>query len=171
MFIMFIFNCTIMKIYFLFLSLGFALISFTCKKNLNGPYLPPHSLFFLIKKGGSRLPDSTLDNMKLYYYQNGIKTYLSDFGRATEEGYNLGILTTRDIGLRSGNDNIKIFYLEYLYGQPDTLFADYRHLSTNEAKQDPCYCYYPIQQVKFNGQVTSTDPSITQEPVYIFYKS
>lgn len=159
-----------MKIYLLFFFLCFTCISSTCKKDFNGPYIPPHSLFFLIKKGNNRLPDSILDNMKLYYYQNGSKKYLSDFQRATDEGYNLGILTTRDIGLRSGNDNIKVYCLEYPSWPPDTLFADYRFLSTNEAKKDPCYCYYPLREVKFNNQTASPDPSITQQVIYLFTK-
>ena len=155
-----------------------AIISFTCKRNIgDGPYLPPHGFFFLIKKNGAKLPDSILDNVKLYYYQNGVKTYVSDFGRAINEGdfhaRDSGILATRNIGYSSGNDGVKTYFLEYLYGYfgpQDTLYADIPHLSEKDARRDPCYCYYPIREIKFNGQVAYTDPSIVWEPVYLFYK-
>lgn len=156
---------------FLLLSVS-ALTSSTCKKDFGGPYIPAHSLFFLIKKGGARLPDSILNNMQLYYYQGGSKKYLSDFTRGINEGgfqaYDLGIQTTRNIGYISGNENTKDYYLEYPDGSLDTLFVDYRHLSESDAKNDPCYCYYPLREVKFNGQVAATDPSITVQKVYSF---
>lgn len=139
-----------------------------------GPQVINNSLVFLLKKGGNRLPDSILNNTKLVYFLNGQKNYLSDFARGINEGpfqaYDLGVLTTRNIGSSSGDNNVKEYYLEYPNGTKDTLFVDYRHVSYNEAINNSCYCYYPLEQVKYNGVVATLDSTITQQKVYKFYK-
>ena len=154
---------------------AFIVAEFSCNKNPRfGPLVVPSSLIFLVKKAGDRLPDSILNNMKLYYYQNGTKKYFTDFIRGINEGdfqaYDSGVQTTRNIGFTSGDDNIKTYYLEYPSGQQDTLFIDYRHVGEDEAFHNSCYCYFPLQLVKFDGQVAITDPTITQQKVYLFSK-
>ncbi|HWR32976.1 MAG TPA: hypothetical protein VN451_05605, partial [Chitinophagaceae bacterium] len=108
--------------------------------------------------------------LKLSYFEAGQKKYLTDFSRATDQGYDLGIMTTRNIGSTSGDNNVKDYYLEYPNGAKDTLLVDYRHVSYNEAKNNSCYCYYPLEQVKYNGVVATPDPTITQQKVYRFDK-
>jgi hypothetical protein len=123
---------------------------------------PPNSLFFLLKKAGNRLPDSVLDQVKMSYYLNGNKNYVMDLVRATGEGYNLGVLTTRSIGILSADKKIKDYYIEYANGSKDTLFADY------EAPTPATNCVYHIKQVSYNSQTASTDPNITVQTVYLF---
>ncbi len=150
---------------------SFILLAVSCNKSVReGPQVIPSSLFFVVKKNGIRLDDITLDNMKLYYLKNGNKTYISDFQRGTGDGYNLGVQTTRNIGDISADENIKDFYLEFPNADIDTLYVNYRHLSENDAFNNPCYCYYPLEQVKYNGTLASPDPTITQQKVYRFDK-
>lgn len=147
------------------------LLSLSCNKSgEKGPMVIPSSLFFLVVKNGTRLPDSDLDNMKLYYFKNAAKTYVSDFQRATGDGFSLGVQTTRNAGDLSADENIKDYYLEFAGGDIDTLYVHYRHLGKNEANNNPCFCYYSLEQVKYNGVITSPDPTITQQKVYRFDK-
>jgi len=147
---------------------------FGCKKAGGGKEIGPSvinsSIFFLLKKNNQRLPDSILDGLRLSYFNGSAKNYVGDFVRATSDGYALGVMTTRDIGGYSAGANIKNYYLEYPNGSLDTLFVDYRHLSYNEAVNDPCYCYYPLVSVKYNGVTAQLDSSITQQKVYKFNK-
>jgi len=148
-----------------------ALLTTTCGKGREkGPQVVPSSLFFVIKQNGNRLDDNTLNTMKLYYFKNNIKTYLLDFQRGTDEGLNLGVQTTRNIGFTSADDNIKDYYLEFQNGDIDTLYVNYLHSGQNEAFSNSCYCYYPLEQVKYNGVVAAPDPAITQQKVYLFNK-
>ena len=157
-----------MKFYCVLIILSISWIA-ACSKR-KGPQVVPASLFFIIKQNGIRLDDNTLNDMKLYYFRSGIKTYVSDFLRATEEGYNLGVQTTRTIGDISADENIKDYYLQFPNGDLDTLIVDYKHVNDREAFNNSCYCYYPLQSVKYNGTVALPDPSITQQKVYRFDK-
>ena len=115
-------------------------------------YLVPHSIFFIVNKSHQRLDDNTLNSIKLFYYKDVSKVYVNDFIRGGEEAYNLGVLTSRDIGSISGDEGIKDFYLEYLGGDIDTLFVDYKKLNQEDACNHPCKCNYPLESVKFNGK-------------------
>ena len=134
--------------------------------------LIPYSIFFKLIKNGNRLPDSVLDNLKLSYYQNGTKNYISDFIRCINEGgvnaRDLGFMTTNLIGVTSGNDNIKDYYIEYPNGTKDTLYVDYRHVSTADGEKDSCFCLYPLKQLKFNGLIPQIDTTIKIQTIYIF---
>ena len=146
----------------------------SCKKNKECPvfwgYLPPRSLFIELKQGGKRLPDSVLNNLKLSYIQNSTKLYISDFYRVSDNWYSLGIMVTREIGLKSGDSNIKNYYIEYPNGTMDTVYVDYRHLTQCEADTSACNCLYPIYAVKFNGIFAPLDTTLIDEPVYLFNK-
>ena len=78
----------------------------------------PHSLFFLLNKGGNRLPDSVLNNLKISYSENGQKLFVNDVERGINEGgfnaCDLGIITTRLIGFISAEHNIKSILLNIL---------------------------------------------------------
>ena len=134
----------------------------------------PNSLFFVIKQGGQRLTDASLNNLKLYYFNSGQKIYIDDFQRAINEGnlnaFDLGIMATRNIGLKSGTDNIKDYFLEFQNGDIDTLFVDYKRYSQCEADTSGCQCIFPRFGVKYNGQTSSYDPTISQQTVYLFNK-
>ncbi len=133
-------------------------------------YLVPHSLVFVIHDKGNRLPDSVLNSNKLFYYKSLKKEYLSDFTRGLNEFYDLGIQSTRNIGFISGDEGIKDFYLEYLGGDIDTLFVDYKKLNQEDACNHPCKCNYPLESVKFNGVAAIPDTSIKVQKVYLFNK-
>lgn len=138
----------------------------SCSKSQNKCHYvsPPRSFFFLLKKNGNRLPDSILDNIRIAYMKNGSKLYITDLVRATGDGREMGILTTRLIGTLSADNNIKPFSIEYPDGTVDDLFIDYSppSLSNN--------CVYIINQIKYNGLVSQPDPTITMQTVYTFIK-
>lgn len=152
------------KYFFVF---GFILlIAFSnCSKKNRCHYVSlPNSLFFLLKKDGIRLPDSVLNNLKISYYENATTKYISDLGRAKEEGYNLGVMTTRLIGDISANKNIKQYFIEYSDGEKDTLNVDYEPPSISNG------CHYNLIQVKFNGKEITPDLAITMQKVYTLEK-
>jgi hypothetical protein len=169
-----------MKKYNLLIICLLLLLLFSCKKNQSNPcptfwgYKLPYSLFFKLNLNGNRLADSVLNKLKLSYYQNGSKKYISDFSRAINEGslnaFDSGIMVTRDIGFNSGDANIKDYYLEFPDGDIDTLFVDYRKYSQCEADTSVCQCLYPLYSVHFNGQKASPDAYITEHTVYLFEK-
>ena len=154
-------------------TLALATLASQCTHK-KGPQVIPSSFGFIIKQNGLRLEDSILNNMKLFCFKNNAKTYISDFIRGINEGpfnaLDLGVQTSRDIGNKSGDDGIKDFYLEYPNGDIDTLYVNYNKLSGNDAAKHPCYCYYPLEEVKFNGVTASLDTSIKVQAVYLFKK-
>ena len=160
--------------YLLLIFICFSLVAVKCTKSRSGPQDIPRSFFFLIKKNNVRLEDNTLNNTKMYYLKDGAKMYVSDFTRAINGGelnaYDLGIQTSFRIEDISANENIKNFYLEYPNSDVDTLFIDYKRLSEKEAFNHPCYCYTPLEQVKYNGITVLPDSNIKQQTVYRFDK-
>lgn len=145
-----------------------------CSKKQDCPvfwgYQVPLPLYFRVVQNNQRLPDSVLDHLKLSYNKDSKKQYISDFGRAGAEGYGLGVLLTREIGLRSGDDKIKDYYLEFPNGEVDTLYVDYKSLTPCEAVKSGSCCLYLLKSVKFNRVEASYDPSIEKLPVYLFTK-
>jgi hypothetical protein len=135
-----------------------------------GVAAPPKNLYFLIKQNSQRLDDNTLNSIKLFYFLNSAKTYVQDFQRAGDQGYNLGVLASQQIGFNSADTNIKDYFLEFSTGDIDTLFVDYRHYTQCQADTSSCHCIYPRILVKYNGQIATYDPTITQQTVYLFNK-
>lgn len=131
----------------------------------------PNDLVFIIKKNGEKLNDDILNNMKLYYLKQGSKIY--SFDRANVPSLELldGGLGIQKIpfpiGIESGNGT-KNYYLEYPNGDIDTLYVDYQKLDHDEAIKDPCYCYFKLVEIKFNGVRASYDMAIKN--VYRFDK-
>lgn len=144
------------------------------RESVFGPRVIPYSLLFLIKENGVRLPDSVLNNMKLFYLQNGGKKYVYDLRRGINEGpfaaYDLGVQVTSNVGDLSAEAGIKNYFLEYPSGDIDTLFVNYVSVNTQQAQQEPCFCYYPLREVKFNGVAVGLDTSIYYQTVYGFEK-
>lgn len=145
-----------------------------CSTKQIGPQTMNNSLAFLLTKNNQRLPDSIVNNIKMAYYEGNNKKYINDLSRGINEGgfmaYDIGLLSTRDIGGYSSGGGIKNYYLEYPNGQIDTLYVDYRVLSYDQALKDPCFCYYPLVEVRYNGQPANLDSSITMQKVYSFKK-
>src|SRR5690625_10299 len=120
------------KTIFILILLG--LVSLNCKKKMPkyyppGPYIVPHTLLFLINRKGKQLPDSVLKYLKLSYFNKGKKYYVKDFLPAIKPLDNMGIMTTRDIGMLSSKGNrIKTYYLEYPDEDVDTVYVDYDYI-------------------------------------------
>lgn len=139
-----------------------------------GTYDIPHSMNYIIKYNNSRLSDEILDNIKIYYFNDNFRTTMPDLRRPNNEinvlYYDLGVMTTREIGFISGEKLIKDFFIAYPNGDMDTLFVDYKSLSGEEACKHPCKCCCPIELIKFNGEIAQIDTSIKDNIVYIFNK-
>lgn len=167
------------KLFFVVILLGSS--SLKCKKDTPkfyppGPYLPPHSLLFLIEKDGNPLINSVLDNLKLSYkikrfLKKDEKKYIDDFLPAIAPLDSMGIMTTRSIGIISAKGKkIKTYYLEYPDGDVDTLFVNYEYIPRAHADTTACYCLYPLREVKFNGREAHPDSSIKVQRVFLFKK-
>lgn len=150
----------------IFTCLLLSLCLINCSKSSSKCYWqsPPPSLFFLLKKSGNRLADSILNNLKLSYLESGTKKYVPDLKRATEDGYALGIMASRKIGILSADNHIKEFTVEYPDGSSDTLHVDFESPSPANG------CYYNLKQVKYNNQLSYPDPTITIQRIYLFEK-
>lgn len=149
-----------------------------CKKrnldpnDLNGPYIPPHTLYFTVKENNQLLPDSILRNVSLEYFNEaGTRYYVGDFNYVDTLGMRL--FTTRQVGNLSSRGNFKTYYLSYPSGQFDTLFIDYEYLPRPQADTTTCYCFYPLRHVSFNGTPAPLDAALTSKigyDVYLFEK-
>jgi hypothetical protein len=144
-----------------------------CKKEEEHPLGPrsiPSPVFFLIKKNGQRLSETVLNRTDLYYYKDNKKNYVPDFARGVDGFDTLGIMATLQIGILSGQDHIKEYYLDYYDGDIDTLFVNHHYLSQEEALKHPCFCHFPLVDLKFNGKNPPADSSIKVQKVYLFQK-
>lgn len=108
----------------------------------------PNSLGLRITKSGTVVPDLDLLNVKLSYFENNEKKYVSDFSINNIELNNRdkGYISSRIIGILSAKNNIKTYYLEYPNGwQTDTIYVDYllNTLATN--------CQYVLNPIKLNN--------------------
>ncbi len=105
---------------------------------------------------------------------NAINRYLPDFTRAKNtnslNGYDLGLVGTLDIVYKSSDNNIKDYYLEFPNGDIDTLFVDFRRLTSCEANISACKCLFPLNAVKYNGRTATLDSSLIAYKVYLFNK-
>jgi hypothetical protein len=123
---------------FLFIIISIICFSNCTKNEKKYPNLLPSVLFFKIIESNNKLPDTILDSLKMFYFDNNIKTYVLDFSLATNEvtynAYSEGVLATRDVGFLSGDKNIKMFYLEYPNKNLDTLLINYKLLPQSEAE-------------------------------------
>ena len=105
-----------------------------------------------------------MDSVKISYFDNSSKKYLSDLSYAIDYYANKGILTSRKIGSSSGNMEIKTYYIEYPSNlKKDTIFVYYNKPSINNG------CVYRLAAVKFNTKVAVID-TFKYQPVYLFEK-
>lgn len=136
-----------------------------CSKSKRCEYSsPPASLFFLIKKDGSRLPDAVLENTRIFYMENGNRKQLTDLVRATDEGHALGVLTSRLIGVISADQHLKTFFIEYPAYSTDTLYVAYSPPGRDNN------CVYTRDQVLFNNELITPELVISTQQVYVFNK-
>lgn len=155
------------KSFVLLICVGLLLTVSHCKKleKEKCTYVsPPASFFFLLKQSGNRLPDEELNNLKISYWEGGVKKYVSDLGRAGEDGYTLGVMSSRLMGLLSADQNVKAFTLEYGSGKKEALYVDY------ETAMPANNCVYTIREVRYNSQLVAPDPMISQQSVYLLSK-
>ena len=124
----------------------------------------PSSLILKITKSGTVVPDLDLLNVKLSYFENNEKKYVSDFmiNSNNMEVSNKGFIFTRNIGVLSAKNNIKTYYLEYPNGwQTDTLYVDY--LPNTPATN----CQYVLNPIKVNDILSTVYiTSLFNLPVY-----
>jgi len=153
-------------------ALGFAAVAvLSCHKDTRDLKSPEPLLLRPVHED-AQLPDATLNQMSLYYFQNQTqKKYVGDFGRAAGTGYQQGILSSTDIASLSAIENIKTYYLAYPGGDVDTLTVDYQHLSDEDARQNDCFCNLPQISVRVNGAVPPIDTLRPNDvPVYLLKK-
>lgn len=137
---------------------------------------PPSSFAFQILEGGNKLSDSALAEIKCYYLKGGSKNnimLLYSDSVLTEYIANKGILIDNvDMIYAAGNNGIKDFYIEFPSGDIDTIYLDIEKVETCQAKQEKCYCQYPIRNVKFNNKEVSEHELswVYGAPIYIFDK-
>jgi hypothetical protein len=132
---------------------------------------PPPPIFFRINKNGQLITDSTfLSAIKLSYYQNNNKYYVTDFGllSGTDSIHNItynnkGVMYA---GIKSVNNNTNTYYLEYPnnFSSQDTLFAYYLNPSPTTN------CEYKINEVTINSQKPTSDSTDFPFVVYILNK-
>lgn len=137
---------------------------FSCKKTNNSckNYTPPNSLFFQVIMNGDILPDSILENLKMYYMKNGTKVYITDLSLGIEVFSKKGIMTTRSVGTLGAN----YYILEYENGlQSDTLYVDYSDATPATG------CRFLLKKVTFNKDEITASDSFGYQPVYIFHKN
>lgn len=137
----------------------------TCGKNSNTCHwaAEPPDFIFQINHNGKIIPDSILNEIKISYYQNGIKKYIPDLGTATDTNYiNRGLMGSREIGTFEN----QTFFLEYSNGFAiDTLIVN------NLLPTPATNCQYKVKQIRFDNQTPLIDTSFKFSwPVYIFIK-
>ena len=133
-------------------------------------------LAFVVKKNGESLSDAILKNLKVYYFKNGNKYYTFQYSSVVPTiEYNVSDNNTiiQYLSTYIANESatgIKDYYLEYPNGDIDTVYVDYQKLDHDQAIKDPCYCYFKLVEIKFNGVRASYDPEIKSSSVYRFDK-
>ena len=125
----------------------------------------PNSLVIRITKSGVIIPYLSLLNVKLSYFENNEKKYVSDF---SPDSVNLnlrdnGYIATRQIGILSAKNNIKTYYIEYSNGwENDTIYVDYL---PNTPENN---CVYSLNPLKVNDILATiyTTPDFGGTKVY-----
>lgn len=130
----------------------------------------PEDLVFHVTKDGTSLSDSILSRVRLSYFQNGTKQYSSSLRLGfNDSSVNSGVMIA-SIGFISANDGVKNFYLEYPDTDVDTILADYRNESGEDAIRNSCRCTVPLAELRFNDRVPELDSFYWAKKVYAFEK-
>lgn len=149
--------------------------------------IPPNYLSFQIRMNGERLPDSILQNITMYYYdENGNK--IMDQSNRTDvildDPSHLGFEPEGTVWADSGivfsmypiilaSKNMNYMYIGYPDGDVDTIYTEQKYISNAEGRLDPCYCNNPITVLKFNGKDAPIHPTLRSpsgKDIYIFEK-
>lgn len=145
----------------------FILILFTTCERFEeiGPNTIPAPLnFVLVDANNENIIESANQRLKIYFYDNNDKEYISDLVISEFEYEYKYMLSTRIVNIKSGDNGIKNFYLEFESGDIDTIFSDVERLDKPANNE-----YYRYIQVKFNNKEVERDIN-TIPPVYIFKK-
>lgn len=152
------------KLFYLIAIFICIFLSFSsCKKKGCHWASVPDTLILEFRQYGSQLPDSILQKVKLSYFDNGTKKYISDLAVASDStSSNLGLMGTRNIGSISSGSNNK-FYIEFQNGwSKDSIYMHYIPPS------EKTNCSYKQEPLKFNNQIAPIDTSFHfGSPVYI----
>lgn len=135
----------------------------SCKKKGCHWASVPDTLMLEFRQNGSQLPDSILQKVKISYFDNGTKKYISDLAVASDSTFsNLGLMGTRTIGSISSG-SINKFYIEYSNGwSKDSIYVHYIPPS------EKTNCRYKQEPLKFNTHTAPVDTSFHfGSPVYI----
>ena len=160
----------------------------SCKqKDDPGSYLLDINLFsYRIVQNGDKLPDSIIDNLKMYYMVGGIKHYRSPGGDSStanhllKPSYYSGNTFWDEQGVRICV-NVNAFgvihnywYFEFPNGDVDTLYVESREVSSKEGLKDICQCNNPFTVIKYNGRDaeinTELTPAGSRPPIYNLIK-
>lgn len=141
---------------------------------------------YRIVQNGDKLPDSIIDNLKMYYMVGGMKYYRSPGGDSASANHVLkpsyfsGNTFWDDEGVRICV-NVNSFgvvhnywYFEFPDGDVDTLYVESRNVSNKEGMQDVCQCNNPFTVIKYNGRDaeinTELMPEGSKPPIYNLIK-
>lgn len=149
--------------------------------------IPSNVLTFQIIMSGERLPDSILQKITMYYYDEYGNKIMDQSNRTDvilddPSHFDLGVEGTvwADSGIvysiyptSFAEANMHYWYIGYPDGDIDTIYTEVKYISNAEGKIDPCYCNNPITVLKFNGKDASIHPTLKSpcgKDIYIFEK-
>lgn len=141
---------------------------------------------YRIVQNGDKLPDSIIDNLKMYYMVGSMKYYRSPGGDSSSANHLLkpsyfsGNTFWDEQGVRVCV-NVNSFgvvhnywYFEFPNGDIDTLYVESRQVGNEEGLKDVCQCNNPFTVVKYNGRDaeinTELMPADSKPPIYNLIK-
>lgn len=141
---------------------------------------------YRIVQNGYKLPDSIIDNLKMYYMVGTMKYYRSPGGDSStanhllKPSYYFGDTYWDEQGVRiCVNVNpfgvkYNYWYFEFPNGDVDTLYVESRHVRNEEGLKDVCQCNNPFTVIKYNGRDVELNnwlmPPGSKPPVYNLIK-
>ncbi|KAA5537135.1 hypothetical protein F0919_05540 [Taibaiella lutea] len=138
----------------------------------------PGNLYLSVKQHGQPYPDSFMNDVQMYYYQDGIKITDPNKDKNSPNSimYNDTVLLQRpyaydgvseykapgifssyyvlNIVAKSG---VHDFYLQFADGKIDTLNIEIQSVADNKITSVPCQCTHQITEIKINGKEMNTD--------------
>ena len=156
------------------------------KEDLDIYQLDINYFAYRILVNGEKLPDSVLNELKMYYVDGGIKYYRNPIGdnetanHILKPSYFSGETYLDEQGVRV-NCHVNPFgvlhnywYFEFPNGDIDTLYVESKKVNNKEGQQDVCQCNNPFTVIKYNGRdaVLNTEllPLVNSEPIYDLHK-
>lgn len=165
---------------------------FSCNKNkiieVEDPdpwILPPNSFFFQITRNGEKLPDSVLADLKLFYIDHDRRIY-EDPNEKLDNREHILLPSYMSSNIHLDEQGVRIapyvngfgvehntWYFEFSNGDIDTLYVESQEISSEEGRQNECYCKYPFSVVRFNGKDAQKHPTLNAasgKPIWVLEK-